>query len=854
MKDYGGFGSRKKTFSLNKFPLSPKTIFWGIIICILFVVGLLFWIMKDLPTPDKIITNARYSTTILDRNGRVIYEVFQDKNIVPVTYKDLPKELVEATIAIEDKDFFKHGGFSVSGIARAALRDIFLGKSEGGSTISQQLIKNTLLTSEKRIMRKLKEMILAVELERRYSKEQILEMYFNQTPYGGTAWGIGSAAQYYFGKKPSQLTLLQSAILAGLPQNPSLYSPYIGEKNAYIDRTKHVLRRMREEKYITRDVEEQLGSLLPKIRFANNQSSIQAGHFVFYVRDQLQEVLANDALLQKGLVIKTTLDLDLQREAEKIVKEEVQKAKGLAISNGALVAIDPETGEILAMVGSLDYGNERFGKFNVTTALRQPGSTLKPFMYALAFENNYTPASILMDTPTEFYSGDTNASEKSYKPENYDGKYRGPVQFRFSLGSSLNVPAVKLLAQIGVKPFLQRLSDAGLTTLEPTDANLKRFGLSLVLGGGDVRLIDLTSAYGALASGGTTIQPTAIREVRDYRNRLIYKPAKGVTKKIFTPESSFLVSHILTDNNARSLTFGSYNSLVVSNKTVAAKTGTTDDKRDNWTVGYTKDIVIGSWVGNNDNSKMNPQLASGVSGAAPIWNRVMSYALDHGYSDGIMDKPSTIEAITIDGFFGGLPKDGISTRSEYFISGTQPTEISPFYKKIKVSKATGKKANDVEIAKGDYEEKDFYVVEESDPISTDGKNRWQEGINAWAQTQPDDKWKGPTELSDNNADDISISVQKPEDKKKYDGSSLDIKATVATNRDLEYFRFSINGTQEVDTKDKNIEMTKGGLSNDIYTLVFKARNTSGKETERTMVVGLGEDPNITPSPTITPEP
>ncbi len=853
MRDYGATGSRRKRLPLflKSLKLTPQRIAIAVGACVVFFLGVLFWITKDLPTPDSIITNAKYSTTILDRNDKVIYEVFQDKNIVPITYDELPKDLVQATISIEDKDFFKHGGFSIGGIFRALLRDIFLGRAEGGSTLSQQLIKNTLLTSEKSLIRKLKEFILAIELERRYTKEQILEMYFNQTPYGGTTWGVGSASQYYFGKKPSQLTLLQSAILAGLPQNPSIYSPFIGEKDAYIHRTEQVLRRLREDKYITKEQESELVAQLPKVKFVGKGTAIQAGHFVFYVKDQLDSVLANDALLQKGLVIKTTLDLDLQKQAEKIVKEEVVKAKGLNLTNGALVAMDPKTGEVLAMVGSLDYNNEEFGKFNVVTAKRQPGSTLKPFMYALAFENNYTPASILMDVPTEFYSG--NSTDKPYKPENYDGKYRGPVQFRFALGSSLNVPAVKLLAQIGIRPFLQKLSDAGLTTLEPTDETMRNVGLSLVLGGGDVRLIDLASAYTSLANAGTGVSPLSIREVRDYRNRLIYKPQKPATKKVFTPESAFLISHILTDNNARSLTFGTYNNLIVSGKTVAAKTGTTDDKRDNWTAGYTKDIVIVTWVGNNDNSKMNPALASGVSGAAPIWNRVMSYALSKNYEDNIIAKPSNVEATSIDGFFGGTVKDGYPTRSEYFLRGTEPKEISPFYKKVKISKPTGKKANDIEIAKGDYEEKDLFVVEESDPISTDGKNRWQEGINAWAQGQSDDKWKGPTEVSENNADDISISVEKPEDNKKYDGGSLDIKAKVTTNKDLEYFRLFINDTQEIDTKDKSIEMTKGGLGNGVYTLVFRARNNAGKETERKIIVGLGTDP-VTPTPTPTEEP
>lgn len=815
----------------------------GSIVALLILIVWFILIIRQLPRPDSIQANTKYSTIILDKNDKVIYQVYQDKNIIPIKSADIPDYLKKATIAVEDKNFYEHSGFSVGGIMRAFLRNIFLGRREGGSTLTQQLIKNTLLTSDKRIMRKIKEFILAVELERRYTKDQILEMYLNQTPYGGSSYGVGSAAKYYFNKEPRQLTLLEAAILAGLPQSPSRYSPITGEKGAYVERTKQVLRRMREEKYITKDREEELVAQLPKVKFNRTYENIQAAHFVFYVTDQLKDVVGDDLLYKKGLVIKTTLDLDLQREAEKRAREEIQKAKALAISNAAVVAVDSSTGEVRAMVGSIDYNNEKFGKFNAALGLRQPGSTLKPFTYALAFENKYTASTPIMDVKTDFRASE---SDKSYTPENYDGKYRGPVQLRFALANSLNVPAVKVLAQVGLQGFMQKLYDAGLTAFQPTKENMEKYGLSLTLGGGDVRLVDLVGAYTALANNGTAVRPNAIREVTTYDGKRIYRPPKPEKREIFPREVTFLVSHILSDNVARSQTFGSNSYLVVPGKTVAVKTGTTDDKRDNWTVGYTNNIVVGVWVGNNDNSKMNPSLSSGVSGAAPIWNSVMKYALAHGYKDGIGEKPPKVEAAEIDGFFGGAAKDGYPKRTEYFIEGTKPSEPSPWYAMVKISKSGGKLANAVEIAKGQFEEKLFYVPNETDPISSDGKNRWVEAINAWAKEQSDDKWKVPTETSTENSDALDIIDVKPGENQRVDGN-VTLEARVATGKNVESFKLILDGTTEQETKDKKISMSKS-LGNGKHTVVWVVKVEGGNETKKEYSFFVNEDPT-TPTPT-----
>jgi len=832
---------------------NPKIII-GALIIIFIVVPILFILIitKDLPTPDNITANAKYSTSVLDRNNKVIYQIYNDKNIIPITLKEVSPDLINATIAIEDKNFYRHQGFSLWGITRSLIKNIVFRRIEGGgSTITQQLIKNSLLSSEQTLLRKIKELILAVELERRYSKDQILEMYLNLTPYGGTAWGGEAASQYYFNKHAKDLTLVQAAIIAGLPQSPSQYSPFIGEKNAFVPRTKEVLRRMREDKYISKDEEKAALNNLEQIVFDKKKAAFPAPHFIFFLKDTLDKQLTNNALYQKGLIIKSTLDLELQKAIEKIVKEEIAKTKGLNISNAAVVVIDPKNGDVLAMVGSVDFNNEEFGKFNAALGLRQPGSALKPFTYALALENGYTASSVIMDVKTEFTSGLEN--DKPYTPVNYDGKFRGPVQLRMALGNSINVPAVKTLARVGIKNLLQTLYDAGLTTMAPTQNNLNRFGLSLTLGGGEVKLFDLVTAYSALANEGKATSVRSIVEVKNYRNKMIFKSGKTTQKQIFSPETAFIISHILTDNNARLLSFGQNNYLNIEGRTVAAKTGTTDDKRDNWAIGYTKDLVVGVWVGNNNNEPMSEALASGISGAAPIWRRIFLEAFSQGYKDGIMDKPDKVTALEIDALFGGLPHSGLPTRSEYFIENTEPTAESPFYKKLKISKSNGKLANSVEIASGNYEEKEFFVVNEQDPLSLDGKNRWQEAIDSWAREQSDEHWKVPTEISDSNPDDLDISVHEPKDMTKINSNDLRIYAKSFSNKSLKSFVLTINGKTEIETDneviDQNIHLDDG-----IYELIFKAVNEAGKEKEIKITIGVNLDPNEISEPTVTSTP
>jgi len=836
----------------DKQKLIAKLLFFltgAVIIGFIFSFAVFAWYAKDLPSPSKLSLQTGYSTVFLDRDGKVLYDMYKDKNRVPVTFSEIPKTLKEATIAIEDKNFYKHKGISETGMIRAVF-NIFLGRGlQSGSTITQQLIKNVLLTNRQTLTRKIQEMILAFEVERRYKKDEILLMYLNEAPYGGSYWGVGTAAKAYFGKSVKDINLIESAILAGLPQSPSLYSPFIGKNDAWKGRTKNVLRRMREDSYISRDQENNALRKIEEIKFTSPKILIEAPHFVFYVKDQIENEYGSK-IIDQGVKIRTTLSLDIQQEAEKIVAEEIAKLKDFNATNAAVVILDSKTGEILSMIGSYDFNDEKFGKFNASLGLRQPGSAMKPFTYGLAFEKGYTPSTVFMDVKTTFPDQGT----EDYIPVNYDGKFRGPVQLRFALGNSINLPAVKLLAVLGLRDFLSKLNDLGLTTFAPSQENLKRFGLSLTLGGGETTLLNLTSAYSVLATGGIKHEVSSINDISDFKGKNIFKKVRTQERQIFSPEVSFLISHILSDNNARLDEFGPNSYLNIPGKTVSVKTGTTDDKRDNWAIGYTKSITVGVWVGNNDNSKMNPKIASGATGASPIWYRIMRELLKK-YDDGIMDKPDKVKAVTVDSFLGGLPKDGYPTRAEYFIEGNEPKDTSPYYKKLKISKSNGKLANEVEIKSGSYEEKDFIVITESDPVSTDGKNRWQEAINAWTAGQSDNKFKPPTETSDASSDSVIVSIKNPSGQTTVSSGNLNIKARIISLNKLKNVKIKLNGEVKFDWNEDKKDIDETILINvdGVYELQVIGTNEKDKQGESTIKFGVNKPWDyVTPTQTLSP--
>lgn len=820
-----------------------------------FILGMLAfaWISRDLPSPGEISRKTGSSTVFLDRNDKVLFEMFEDKNRIPIEIEDVPESLKHAVISIEDKNFYKHGGFSTWGYIRSIFRIAVTGRLSGGSTLTQQLVKNVLLSRERTLTRKAKELILAVELERRFTKDEILEMYLNESPFGGTFWGVQAAAKGYFDKDVKELNLVQSAIIAGLPQSPSIYNPISGREGAYIGRTKDVLRRMREDGHITKDEEKKALVDLEKVTFKKNAIAIQAPHFVFYVRQLIAEQFG-EKILDEGITIKTTLDLKAQEKVQKITFEEIEKIKTLNATNGSVVALDSESGEILAMVGSFDYNNDKFGRFNVATARRQPGSAVKPFTYAAAFQQGYTPASLVADVKTEF----PNQGDKSYTPVNYDGKFRGPVQYRFALANSLNIPAVKILAQVGMRNMMQTAYDMGIKSFEPTPENIKRYGLSVTLGGGETSLLDLTNGFSTFARSGQSLEPTAILEVKDNKGRSIFKHKNAKPKKVLSEEISFLISHILSDNNARADAFGTSSFLRIPGKTVAVKTGTTNDKRDNWTVGYTNNVTVGVWVGNNDNSPMNAKIASGLTGASSIWNSVMKELFALGYKDGIMKKPDTVEALEVDALLGGLPNDGSPTRSEYFIKGTEPKDTSQFYKKVKLSKNNQERlANEIEIKSGEYVEKDYIVLSEQDPISTDGKNRWQEGINAWAAEQGDARYKVPTETSDTKNDEMIITFKEPGDKSKVTTNDVRIRAKIISLHSLRKVEIFVGDkrVKEYNENKKDIDETLN-LSDGTYVIWIKVENSDGKKKDNRIRIGVNRnwDESSAPEATDTPEP
>lgn len=608
--------------------------------------------LRALPNPELLSRrDLQVTTKIFDRNGLLLYEIYADQNRTPLALSTIPEQVKEATIAIEDQDFYLHNGISVRGILRALRETIFNNKIQGGSTITQQLIKSALLSPEVKLTRKIKEVVLAFWAERLYSKNEILEMYLNQVPYGGTAWGVEAASQTYFGKSVTELNLAEAAILAGLPQAPTEYSPFGSHPEKAYERQKEVLRRMVEDRYITQKQEQE--ALSTPMAFAQPRTALYAPHFVMYVKNLLEQKYGPRLVEQGGLRITTSLDISLQEKAEDILQNEITSLASLRVGNGAALVTDPNTGEILAMVGSKNYFDiAAEGNVNVTTSLRQPGSSIKVVNYAAALENGFTAASIIYDSPIVYRI----PGSPSYAPVNYDGTFHGPTPLRYALANSYNIPAVKVLAKIGVQTMIDTGRLMGITSWQDES----RYGLSLTLGGGDVTMLEMAKVFGTLANEGRRVDLMPILEVSDYTGRIIEKnkPKTGVAA--VKPEVAWIVSNILSDNTARIAAFGPNSSLVIPNKTVSVKTGTSNDKRDNWTVGYTPSYVVSVWVGNNDNSPMNPYLTSGVTGAAPIWRDIMTELLK--------DKPNEVPAkpdgvISIPCYFG---------RPEYFVAGTEP--------------------------------------------------------------------------------------------------------------------------------------------------------------------------------------
>jgi len=640
-----------------------------------FFLGMLFFhfwlyqfVFENLPSVSDLTKKSpAVSSKIFDRHGQLLYNIYQDENRTIVPLEQISPVMVEATIAIEDKDFYEHFGFSPLAILRAFLANQQGKTIQGGSTITQQLVKNRLLSPEKTLKRKIRELLLAIMVERKFSKRQILTMYLNQVAYGGSAYGVEEAAQRYFGKSAKELDLAEAALLAGLPAAPSSYSPFGANPELAFKRQKEVLRRMAEDHFISAAEAKKAGA--ESILFRNNVIDIRAPHFVMYVKRLLAHQYGEQMLSRGGLEVTTTLDLKLQKKVQKIVTREVNRLSRLHVTNGAALVINPQTGEILAMVGSKNYFDfNHGGQVNVTLRARQPGSSIKPLTYALAFSHGLSPASKILDAPITYQI----KGSKPYSPRNYDGRYHGLVSLRQALASSYNIPATKLLNRLGVSNLIDLAQKMGITTWN----DRKRFGLSLTLGAGEVKMIDLAQAYTVFADQGKKIEINPILEVKNYQGKVLYRNQCALdqhcqTEKILDPAVAYQVTHVLKDNRARTPAFGPFSVLNIPGQEVAVKTGTTNNLRDNWAIGYTSNRLVATWVGNNDNSPMS-HIASGITGASPIWNKIMRSLLDAQHPHKF-NPPTDVILLPICTTYNTLPCANCPhTIIEVFKKGTEP--------------------------------------------------------------------------------------------------------------------------------------------------------------------------------------
>ncbi len=721
-----------------------RKIFWFFVFLfaagVLGAVALFIYYSKDLPNPGKI--NKRLvieSTKIYDRTGEhLLYELYGEEKRTVIPVGEIPETVKRATIVLEDDIFYSHHGFDVAAIIKAACHEgsskIGLGDlgglcpQRGGSTITQQFIKNSILTSERRYSRKIKELILAIEIEQKFSKEEILGMYLNEIPYGSNAYGVEAAAKTFFGVSVRDLTLSQAALLACLPNAPSYYSPYGSHTDKLLNRWAYTLDRMYELGYITEEQKDAAKNedILAQVKPLSN--SLQAPHFALYVKDKLEEEFGEKELQSKGLKVYTTLDWDLQQKAEAAVKEGVEEnGAKWRFTNAALVAANPQNGQVLAMVGSKDYWDKTIdGNVNVATSLRQPGSSFKPYIYARAFQEGYTPDTILYDVPTNFGK---DGSGNYYRPNNYDGSFHGPLKMKQTLPRSLNIPAVKALYLVGIKDAISQVESMGISTL--TNPHL---GLSLVLGGGEVKLLEHVGAFGVFGAEGIKHDQKVILRIEDHSGNEVANYEESEGKRVLERNTALQITEILSDDNLRKPTFGPNSKLNIPGHQVAAKTGTTNDFKDGWTIGTSPSLTAGVWAGNNNASRMKMG-ADGIYVAGPIWNKFMTEALANRQEEKFAE-PVKIE-----------------TGKDILDGKTEKTVV-----KIKVCKI--KKGKYCILTKGECEDEDderekkfftghsiLYYVDKDDPRGDKPKKpkddphfeKWEEGVIKWGEKHADGK-------------------------------------------------------------------------------------------------------------------
>ncbi|MBQ6437937.1 transglycosylase domain-containing protein [bacterium] len=824
--------------------------FWLLILLLgigaLVAFTLFFWsVAASLPAPNQVVRDSGFSTKIYDRHGELLYDFYADAWREPFTLDQVSPHLINATVAVEDKDFYKHSGFDFLTIVRIPYYYLTQHRVVGGSTLTQQLTKMMLLTNERKIMRKFRELILSMQIEKMFTKDQILEMYLNESPYGGNIHGANLAAQQYFHTNVSDLSVAQAAVIAGLPQAPGRYSPFAGYTNDEGEyywhiRASGVLRRMLEDGYISQSAYQDALAELDTFEFTRQISDIKAPHFVFYVEDLLRDMYGDEMVDAGGLEVYTTLDYQLQASAEAIVASEIDKvADSYGISNGAALVLDPQTGQILSMVGSRDYfSSDIDGQFNVTAhpqALRQPGSSIKPLVYLAFLQQGGTAAHMFADVPTTFQA---NELITPYTPKNYDGKFRGPVSLRNSLGNSFNIPAVKALSYVGMQNFLSFAEKAGISTLAPTPENLQNLGVALALGGGEIHMIELAGAYCAFANGGYKVEPTAILQVKTVQGDVLFQQNDVRGAQVFGEDETFIINDILSDNSARMLEFGA-NSLLNTGRPIAVKTGTTNQMKDNWTIGWSQSFLVHVWVGNNDATPMK-SVASGITGASPIWRAIVNRLVELGYPTPEFVQPKNVIKAQVDDLSGYPEHDGFPAHEEYFVKNTLPTGNDPIHTKLKLCRGEANKlATDSQINVGDYDEREYIVMRENDPISQDGVNRWQMGIDAWAADQGDERYHAPTETCGVNSD-LSVAFYGISNGENTELDHIKFGVRASSETGVEKIELYRNGERISEEHAAHFE-TEWQLNRGIYELKAVVTSRDGKQAETVIKVGVGGD-------------
>jgi len=793
------------------------------------IAGVFIYFSKDIPDPNKIANRSvAQSTKIYDRTGEhLLYEIHGEEKRTVVKLDQVSKNLINATIATEDRKFYNHYGIDFKGIARAVWKDIMAGeKVQGASTITQQLIKNSILTSERTFTRKIKEIILAIETEQKFSKDEILEMYLNQIPYGSNAYGIESAAQTFFGKSAKDLDIQESAMLAALPKATTFYSPYGAHPEKLEARYKHIIGQMLEDGYISEEEAKEAREVKILTRLKPFTERIKAPHFVMYVKQKLVDEFGEEKVEKGGLKVYTTLNYEMQLIAEDAVKKgAAENTEKYNARNAALVAIDPKTGQILSMVGSKDYFNiEEDGNVNVAISEhRQPGSSFKPFVYATAFKKGYTPNTILFDTYTNF---GRDGSGKEFRPKNYDLRFSGPVTIRQALARSLNIPAVKTLYLAGIEDSVQTAHDLGITTLNNSDS----YGLSLVLGTGGVKLLDMVSAYGVFANDGKRNFSTSILKIEDHNGDII-KEYKNNSKQVLDVEVARNITSILSDNVARTPTFGSRSDLYLKDRPVAAKTGTTSSYKDGWTIGYTPSLAAGVWVGNNKGEEM--KRAGGISAAAPIWNDFMTRVLG-------LDSPEEFVA----------PQPIVADKA--VLNGKSAEEVI-----VKIDKACGDKLANELTPENYIEEKKYlemhnilYYVNKDDPRGGYPEDpavdpmfmNWEESVLTWASENANEiNVDPPTEVCQLRSEDNMpiVKIISPRNDQMIKDRKMNVEVEVFANLDVDqidfYFEEVLIGVKKISPYEVYYEIPYG-ISDGQHDVIVRAYDKIGNLAEEKVTI------------------